>query len=86
MKEREFPEFPEIPGVKFKLIPKRPGYAISSDGNVWIGHNGPWRKMEILKIHVCGPSVFLKMPEYTALGVISELMKEAFGENHGQES
>jgi len=84
MKEREFPE---IPGVKFKLIPKLPGYAISSDGNVWIGRNGPWRKMEVIKNHVCGPSVFLNMPGCgRTLGVVSELMKEAFGENHGQES
>ena len=38
--------FPQIEGVRFKHIPKFEGYAVSSNGHVWIGRNGPWRKME----------------------------------------
>lgn len=39
------PQFPEIVGVLFKLIPGYPGYAADSLGRIWSCKRGKWRRM-----------------------------------------
>lgn len=65
--------FPQIEGVRFKHIPKFEGYAVSSDGHVWISRRGNWRKMEPYRFCDGEMAVMLRFP---SMGASMEKVKD----------
>jgi len=56
-------QFPEIPGVEFRYVPRFEGYAVSSDRRVWNGRRGHWRVMETYTFCDGEEAVFLLRPK-----------------------
>lgn len=53
-------DFPRIDGVEFRRLQAFEGYAASSNGDVWIGVRGSWRKMTPYKF--CDGMMVVSLP------------------------
>lgn len=76
------PQFPEIVGVLFKLIPGYPGYAADSLGRIWSCKRGKWRQLKPWRNSGRYLRVELSVDEKTIARYVHVLVLTAFSGGH----
>jgi hypothetical protein len=74
-------DFPHIDGVEFRHLQGFEGYAVSDNGDVWIGVRGSWRKMTPYQF--CDGRMVVSLPLGCSGGrttkYVDELIQKVFG-------
>jgi hypothetical protein len=74
------PDFPSIPGVRFRLVPKFPGYAVSDNGRVWQCRTGRyWRQLSTTTLGTGPESVWMVRKGANFAVHVPTLIQQIFG-------